>query len=57
MAKRTAAMFELLRHSHETGLQPWSDMYVNGHGDFWRDAAEYVTQNQTAWQRALSRSQ
>ncbi|MDJ0324232.1 phosphotransferase [Cryobacterium sp. PH31-AA6] len=57
MAKRTAAMFDLLRHSNKTGLQPWSDMYVNGHGDFWRDAAEYVAQNQTAWERALSRSQ
>ncbi|TFD74752.1 phosphotransferase [Cryobacterium fucosi] len=57
MAKRTAAMFGLLRTSHETGLQPWADMYVNGHGEFWRAATEYVTQNQTAWERALSRSE
>ena len=57
MAKRTAAMFELLRTSNETGLQPWADMYVNGHGEFWREAAEYVTRNQTAWEQALSRSE
>ncbi|TFD34131.1 phosphotransferase [Cryobacterium cryoconiti] len=57
MAKRTAAMFDMLRNANETGHQPWADMYVNGHGDFWRDAAEYVTQNQTAWERALSPSQ
>ena len=55
MAKRTAAMFELLRTSHETGLQPWADMYESGHGDFWRDATEYVNQNRTAWEQALSR--
>ena len=57
MAKRTAAMFDLLRNANETGHQPWADMYVNGHGDFWRDAAEYVTRNQTVWERALSPSQ
>lgn len=57
MAKRTAAMFELLRTSTETGLQPWADMHVNGHGEFWRAATEYVTQNETAWERALSRSE
>ena len=54
MAERTAAMFELLRTSHETGVQPWADMYVNGHGDFWREAAAYVSRNQAAWARALS---
>ncbi|WP_347232649.1 phosphotransferase [Cryobacterium sp. TmT2-59] len=57
MAKRTAAMFELLCTSYETGLQPWADMYVNGHGEFWRGAAEYVNRNQTAWERALSLSE
>ena len=56
MAKRTRAMFDLLRTANGTGLQPWADMYVNGHGDFWRDATEYVTRNQTTWERALSRS-
>ena len=57
MAKRTAAMFELLRTSHANGLQPWADMYANGHGEFWRQAAQYVGRNQTAWARALSRSE
>ncbi len=30
MAKRAAAMFELLRSSNETGFQPWADMYLPG---------------------------
>lgn len=56
MAKRTEAMFELLRSSNDTGLQPWADMYTSGHGEFWRQATEYVTRNHTAWERALSLS-
>ena len=56
MAKRTEAMFELLRSSNDTGLQPWADMYESGHGEFWRQATEYVTRNQRAWERALSLS-
>ena len=53
MAERTAAMFNLLKSSNGTGFQPWADMYVNGHGEHWRAAAEYVVRNQTAWGRAL----
>lgn len=57
MAKRTAAMFELLRTSYQNGLEPWADMFVSGHGDFWREAAQYVSRNQTAWERALAQSE
>lgn len=53
MAKRTSAMFNLLRSSHQTGFQPWADMYVNGHGEHWRNAAQYVLRNQAAWEQAL----
>lgn len=54
MAKRAAAMFELLRSSSESGFQPWADMYANGHGEHWRTAANYVAQNNAAWERALA---
>ncbi|WP_104139365.1 phosphotransferase [Arthrobacter sp. ZGTC131] len=53
MAQRTAAMFNLLRSSYETGFQPWADMYVNGHGEHWHAAAQYVVRNQEAWEQAL----
>lgn len=53
MTKRTFAMYELLRSSSESGFQPWADMYVNGHGEHWRAAAEYVALNQAAWTQAL----
>lgn len=54
MAKRTAAMFNLLKSSNETGFQPWADMYIDGHGEHWRAAAQYVIRNQEVWERALS---
>jgi Ser/Thr protein kinase RdoA (MazF antagonist) len=54
MADRTAAMFNLLKSSRETGLQPWADMYVHGHGEHWRAAGQYVVRNQAAWEQALS---
>lgn len=54
MAKRTAAMHDLLKYSHETGFQPWAEMYVNGHGEHWRAAAEYVLANQAVWEQALA---
>ena len=46
-------MYELLESSHETAFQPWADMYVDGHGEHWRAAAEYVLRNQTTWEQAL----
>lgn len=55
MAQRTAAMFKLLESAHETGFQPWADMFVNGHGEHWRGAAQYVRQHQSAWEQALAR--
>ncbi|WP_458112737.1 phosphotransferase [Arthrobacter sp. R1-13] len=54
MAKRTAAMYNLLKSSHETGFQPWSDMYLNGHGEHWHAASDYVRRNQVIWQKALA---
>jgi tRNA A-37 threonylcarbamoyl transferase component Bud32 len=54
MAKRTAAMYNLLESSHETGIQPWADMYVNGHGEHWRAAADYVLRNQVIWEQTLA---
>jgi tRNA A-37 threonylcarbamoyl transferase component Bud32 len=57
MARRTEAMHQLLQSANETGFQPWADMYLNGHGDFWRTTAEYVATNQQAWERALSQAE
>ncbi|MBM7781854.1 phosphotransferase [Arthrobacter tumbae] len=54
MSQRTQAMYDLLEESHRTGFQPWASMYVDGHGEHWRDASAYVQQNHAAWEQALS---
>jgi hypothetical protein len=54
MARRTEAMLNLLESAHGTGFQPWADMYINGHGEHWRGAAQYVRQHQSAWEQALA---
>lgn len=53
MGERTAAMYELLRSSHEAAFQPWADMYDNGHGEHWCAAADYVLRNQSIWEQVL----
>lgn len=54
MARRTAAMHQLLESSHQSGFQPWADMFVNGHGAHWQAAARYVERSQRAWADALA---
>lgn len=54
LGRRAAAMHDLLKSSHETGFQPWADMYVDGHGAHWHAAADYVVRNQGSWRRALT---
>jgi hypothetical protein len=55
IVRRTEAMLNLLESAHGAGFQPWADMYVNGHGEHWRGAAQYVRQHQSAWEQALYR--
>ncbi len=53
MVERTAAMHELLRRSHGTGAEPWSSMFVQGHGDHWRRVTAYVERHREIWARVL----
>lgn len=54
MTQRARAMYALLRGSHESGRQPWGSMYVNGHGEHWGSAVEFIARHERAWSRALS---
>ncbi|WP_449408417.1 phosphotransferase [Microbacterium maritypicum] len=55
MRDRATAMLDLLRSSHEIGREPWSSMYVDGHGAHWSAAVDYVTAHRDVWLDALSR--
>jgi len=54
MVKRARAMHDLLRHSHESGREPWGSMYADGHGLLWGDTATYIARHQATWTQALS---
>lgn len=56
MVERTDAMLHLLVGSHDTGLEPWSTMYRDGHGEHWRAAAAYVRAHQQVWAASLNGS-
>lgn len=53
MAERTAAMYNLLRNSHDAGKEPWASMFTAGHGDHWASADNYVRSHRDTWLEAL----
>ncbi|UWX95968.1 phosphotransferase [Arthrobacter zhaoxinii] len=53
MHQRAAAMYQLLKSSHDSGREPWGSMYVEGHGDHWRAATQYAQRHQDLWSRTL----
>lgn len=53
MAERTAAMYNLLRTSHDAGKEPWASMFTAGHGDHWSSADNYVRSHRNTWSKAL----
>lgn len=53
MAERTAAMYNLLRTSRDTGKEPWASMFTAGHGDHWSSADNYVRTHRNTWLDAL----
>lgn len=53
MYGRAAAMYHLLKSSHEAGYEPWGSMYADSHGDHWRAATSYAQRHQALWARAL----
>ena len=54
MARRAHAMHDLLRRSHESSVEPWGSMYVEGHGAHWSAAASFIAEHERAWAQALT---
>jgi Ser/Thr protein kinase RdoA (MazF antagonist) len=49
MVERTWAMYDLLR----SGREPWARLLAEGHGEYWRGAAEYVESFSATWSASL----
>ena len=53
LAPRTWSMHTLLRAGHETGEQPWSRLWDEGHGAVWRSHAEWIEAHDAELRAAL----
>ena len=53
LGSRIRSMYELLRNGHETGVQPWSRLWNEGHGAVWLADAVYVDDRRSTWASAL----
>jgi hypothetical protein len=53
IAAHTRAMYTLLRDSADTGAQPWARLWLEGHGEHWGPAADYIEAHLDRWTEAL----
>jgi len=56
IVRRTMAMHALLHNGHQTGTQPWSRLWNEGHGDVWAANADYAEANINRLTEALLNS-
>jgi len=50
---RILSMHDFLQRAHDTGVEPWSTLWSEGHGDAWRANALYAEQRRNVWENAL----
>jgi hypothetical protein len=55
LTTRTRAMHDFLRDQAALGVEPWATHWRTGHGDAWRDDADYIDERSQLWTDALLR--
>ncbi|MEI8408094.1 MULTISPECIES: phosphotransferase enzyme family protein [unclassified Kribbella] len=53
LAANTQGMHDLLLRGQQTGEQPWSRLYAEGHANHWGPTAAYLTRHHNTWLTAL----
>lgn len=53
LAPRILSMHDFLRRAHETGAEPWSTLWSEGHGEVWQSNALYAETRRLVWENAL----
>ncbi|WP_459799480.1 phosphotransferase enzyme family protein [Herbidospora sp. RD11066] len=53
LGARTRSMHDFLRRQATDGVQPWMRLWDEGHGDVWRNDAEYIEERERLWADAL----
>ena len=53
LPRRALAMFDLLRHGHQHGVEPWATLWREQHGKAWQESAEFAQRHADDLRRAL----
>ncbi|WP_326553656.1 phosphotransferase enzyme family protein [Micromonospora sp. NBC_01813] len=53
LARRARSMHDFLAEQSAAGVQPWSRLWREGHGDTWRRDADHIGARKTDWATAL----
>jgi Phosphotransferase enzyme family len=53
LARRTESMCTFLAEQAALGVQPWAQLWRDGHGAVWRADAEYIAARSEQWRQAL----
>jgi hypothetical protein len=53
LAVRTRSMHDFLRDQSKLGVEPWATHWRTGHGDVWRNDADYTARHEALWSKAL----
>ena len=51
---RIESSYSHLRRRAEAGVQPWRQLWLDGHGDGWRSMLEFARDHAEDWQRDLA---
>lgn len=54
LPRRARAMHDMLRRAHQIGEQPWAAMFLEGHGQHWRETTQFLYSHQADWLRACN---
>jgi hypothetical protein len=55
LAPRARSMHDFLQAQAALSVQPWTRLWNEGHGDNWRDDADYIAQHVDGWTELLLR--
>lgn len=53
LGQRTRAMYDFLAEQAGKGVEPWAQLWRDGHGEVWRSNTDYIRQNRQMWERSL----
>jgi hypothetical protein len=54
LGRRVRSMYELLQRGHESGEEPWSRLWTEGHARVWLADTLYVEKHRRLWEGALA---